>query len=543
MAAVVILVGTSLYGIAAPSVAGPYGYHNGEYVVRARHLLRDGAFVPVQTYGWRMYPRGHRYLDHPVLTTWLVALMMAVLGNHEYALRAAALLAYLASFILLARLVYRRYGPWQAALASWVYVLLPVNVWYGTLVDHGLPGIACALGFFICYFDWLDTARWRRGALALVCWALVAGFDWTPCWAALPIGLYLLRRAIRERGRHLAFLMLYVGAVLLPVAIHVCLILAFGQKSAILATAHQRATAPDYSTFVTVLLEIWRPMFGTPILGILGVWLLLLIVRGSRGTLRARDLVGPAFLFSAIAQAHAFKEEALMYHYRLVNCAVPVALALVDLAEEALHFTGAHLGARAQRWIGIAMGGATALLLSIAAGSALRESRAIGGRPGNSPTSTDNLTRIAFAERVLLETRPGDLLFLSTSMDYEGTTSVMPMAFDLDRDLKEGSLGELETTATQSECAAALAALNRLSPDDRKAFLRLAANHPLFAVGDYALIDLRSWRPSVAAESALPPDGLSLWRRYLVGPYPRLVRQNDSARATALTAEIESSSH
>src|SRR5262249_458591 len=155
-------------------------YHGGEYSIRARHTLRNGSILPGNYMGWEEPQKESYYLHHPVLTHQWVTLTFLVLGEHESSVRAAALLSCLPSLVWLLLLVYRYFGPWQAALAGWVYVLVPINVWFAPHMHQGYPGMAGALAFLYFYLRWAEEERFSFAALSLLCLMLGAGFDWDP---------------------------------------------------------------------------------------------------------------------------------------------------------------------------------------------------------------------------------------------------------------------------------------------------------------------------------------------------------------------------
>src|SRR5688572_21790382 len=154
-------LGGALYGVASPLIWGHYGYHCGEYSMRVRHTLRNGSILPGNSPGFRPPRAEDIYLHHPILTHQLATLTVSILGDREYAYRGAGLLASFASLIGLTLLVYRRWGPWQGALAAWIFTLVPIDVWFANHIDQGFPSIACFLFFLYFYLRWLEDQRLR----------------------------------------------------------------------------------------------------------------------------------------------------------------------------------------------------------------------------------------------------------------------------------------------------------------------------------------------------------------------------------------------
>ncbi|HEY3354830.1 MAG TPA: hypothetical protein VGQ83_16370, partial [Polyangia bacterium] len=474
-AAALGLVAGGLYGIAAPLTWGHHGYHGGEYVIRARHTLRHGALLPGNDPGWRPPAPSRAYLHHPILTHQLVTATVAVLGDHEYAVRGAGLLAALAALLLLAALVWRHWGPWPAALAAWVFVLVPLDVWFAAHIDPGFPSIAALLAFFWFYLAWLDEGRWRHALLACACAALAGGFEWSPYLAAAPVGLHALGRGLRRRGRSLAFVPLYALAVASPFALHLLLVRGAGQWADLMTSYAIRTYVPG--PFWPRLVELGGALVGAPLALVLAAWSVIAAGRIVRGRAAARDLVGVAFVVALAAYVLIFRGAVIIHGYRLLYAGVAGAIAAADLAL-ALGAAGARLSRRpaARPLTAAAVGLALLAAMAPAAAAALAESRRRGGIP-LWPAYDPELDRLAFAAVARAATRPGDVIAVHPT--FHGR---MELAATLDRDLRPvASLRDVRAPAAGGD-AGVLLELPALAAPEWAALAALAQRHAVVVV-------------------------------------------------------------
>ncbi|HJZ84117.1 MAG TPA: glycosyltransferase family 39 protein [Polyangia bacterium] len=519
---------SGLYGIASPFIFGHYGYHGGEYSTRARHTLRHGTFLPSNVPCAFPPPRESYYLHHPVLTHHLVTLTMALLGENEYAVRAGGLLASTAALAFLVLLVWRRWGPWQAVLAAAIYTLVPVDVWFANHMDPGFPSIACLLGFFLAYLRWLDDGRWRWGGLALLGMFMAGGFEWSPYLAALPIGLHVLAVGIWRGGRYLGFVPLYLLSVLVPLGVHFLIIYKTGHWAEFVSSYHIRTAGPEGKAFAQIMYGHALTMLG-PLLWVVAAWVILLIVRLAMGRLRARDLVGVAFLFAQLAYMPIFRGAIITHHYRFLYSGVVCALAVVDLAEAAAALAGWALPRRAtvaRVLAGGAVGLAVCALAIKPAWAALLESRLHGGIPEWGHYEPDS-AKIAFAEMVRDATRPTDLLLIHRTLSYR-----MELVYYLDREQPHlPSLGRaLSLPKEQLARALVLCVPAGLGADERRTLNELLRAHPSHQVDRYLMIDLRTTGPHIVIDRVFPPQRRTAAALYWVGPWPRLLRAEDKPR-------------
>lgn len=530
-----VLALSGLYGIDSPFVWGHYGYHGGEYSTRARNTLRHGSILPVNEPTFATPKPEQYYLHHPVLTHHLVTLTLVLLGDHEYSVRAAGLLACAACFLLLARLMWVHWGPFQAAVAAATFVIVPINVWFASHIDPGYPSIAALLAFFIFYLRWLSTERWRDAIGALMCAALAGGFEWSPYLAAVPIFLQALWTGVIRRGRFLAFVPLYSLAVALPLAAHALIVWKTGHVPEMLESYGIRTAGGLDQFFYRLSYEHAIAMFGRPLIVAIGLWLLLLTGRLASGRGRARDLVGVTFACALVLYVHIFREGALVHAYRYLYGGIVCAIAVCDLADacsSAIATRARHRGGGVRLLVSVAL---PAVILGATlqpAYSAWLESRAKGGSPFG--VYNPEAEKVPFAELVRDHSRPGDILYVHPSFTYQQET-----VYYLDRDARPSSLAAVAALPPERRINALLLCVPAaLSPEDRRLLSALARNHPVWLLSGYLMLDLRQPGAGVHAERPIAPADRSLTLRFLEGPYPHLQRAADPMTATMFAAEL-----
>ena len=169
-------------------------------------------------------PQGY-YLHHPPLLHLVIAILFAVLGEHEWVARLVPVGCSLASAVFLWLLVRNCLGTRTASLCTAVFAVLPMELRYGSMVNFEPCVLMLMLGTLWC-LRWHRVSGmpgWRYGALAFVvtglwvdwamylfvvglcaCWLLRSKdgdrrFAGIICLSALLSGaLYLLRIALLQ---------------------------------------------------------------------------------------------------------------------------------------------------------------------------------------------------------------------------------------------------------------------------------------------------------------------------------------------------------
>ena len=195
-----------------------------------------------------------RYLNHPPLLALQVAIPLALLGDHEWSARLVPILASLGSTLLLMTILARCGGALLGILGGLFFVMLPLTVHFGQMVDHVAPVQFLSLLMMHGYLHWSgaygrEAARTRRGALWYSLGAVVGiGTGWA---AVLMAGLLFGWHALRVlrgqgEGRLLPWLAAVPGAALAAVILHITAGVEgdFGMLGALLA---RRAEASDHA--------------------------------------------------------------------------------------------------------------------------------------------------------------------------------------------------------------------------------------------------------------------------------------------------------
>ena len=135
------------------------------------------------------------YATHPAGLVWVIAAAFKLFGESEFAARLTAIAASLLSLALLFDLVRRWMGLPMALLAGFAYAIMPLNVFFGRMVNHE-PFCMAAMLFALWCWQFLEappTPRTHRlshlagFALAIfVC----AAIDWPGFLFAALFSLY-----------------------------------------------------------------------------------------------------------------------------------------------------------------------------------------------------------------------------------------------------------------------------------------------------------------------------------------------------------------
>lgn len=544
--AAAVFIAIHLYGIASPFYYGHYGFHGGEHATWARGTLRFHTIYPVNMPGWAPPLARNYYIHHPVLPPQLTVLAFLVLGEHEYSIRIFAMLAPLVSLALVAALVWRWFGRFQAGFAALTFAIVPINVWYGSHMDHGFPSIAFLLGFLWFYLDWLETGRWRAAIFALVLQALAGFCEWSPYVAFPLLFAHTLWLALRRRGRFVTFAALQPLAVVVPLGVHVALVWRAGLWADWAAAYHTRTASIPYGAFARRMGEYGGTLYGWVLIVVTAAWVGLTLARLATGRARPRDLIGGTFLFALVVYAHTFHDAIITHAYRQLYGNVAATLAATEVVDTFVALVAARVaaGARPRALVrAAAVVGAVILLVPTArlARAGMLESRAHGGIPGWTVFNPE-LDKAVLARHVHEVTHPGDTIYFHASYSYPPPHR-KDCAFYYDKDLRERfPLAGLERlTPAERARAVVVLAPGALGHDEAAVYARLALQHPVFRVGAWAMLDLREARARYELVRMAPPapGARSGFRVYLDGPYPwpQLVADPEAAEAERAVLE------
>lgn len=194
-----------------------------------------------------------RYLNHPPLLALQVAVPLALFGDQEWAARLVPIVATVGSTLLLMAILTRCGGVLVGVLGGLFFVMLPLTVHFGQMVDHVAPVQFLSLLMLHGYLHWSGAygpgAHPRRGALWYSLGAVLGvGTGWAAVlMAGLVWGWHALRVARGEGdGRLLVWLTALPGVTLAAVILHITAGAGgdFGMLGALLA---RRAEASDFT--------------------------------------------------------------------------------------------------------------------------------------------------------------------------------------------------------------------------------------------------------------------------------------------------------
>jgi hypothetical protein len=516
-ALLLLLLAHGLYGAGGPFVWGHYGFHAGEYSTRARHTIRHHTIMPSNAPGWTQPDNPSYYLHHPILTHQLVTVSLLILGQREVAVRAAALFSTVIAYLLLVTLLWRYYGRWQAVLGGAMFVLVPVHVWFAAHMDPGMPGIACVLGMFLCYFRFAETGSLRAAVGAAALLSLAGLFEWSPFLAAFPIFLHALIKARHQPGRPRLFVALFVLGGLLPLALHAGIVIGYKHIPEMRESYMIRSGGPSFWRALQGVCLGGLEMYGAPVLVAMALWLLLLLKRAWQKELRLRDLLPVGFAFAIVVYSALLRNAVLVHLYRLLYGGSLAAFAAVEVTE-ALY---AALEGRTRFRASVCAAVALSLVVgtAICGGYALLESRRTGGVPMSTKYDPEMVPR-AFIQRVMSLTAPTDRVFV-----LSGLILRKDVYFDFDRDLVPvPSISWVNIQPSNERVHAVLVLLEPLHGWlEQQQLTAMKRRFPSWQIGPYTLVDLRNPNPAdpkhVYHEHLLPPPPRSLLLRYWQGPY------------------------
>src|SRR5712692_118463 len=140
------------------------------YAATRLAVTENNDFVPPE---WFRY-----YTNHPPLVPLFVSFSFRLFGEHEWAARLVPIIFSLGSTVLVYLLGIALGGHGLGLLSAFVYALLPMNAYFGRMVNHEAPTNFFALATALAYLRWHRTRRTAPFLLALA--ALVVGelCDW-----------------------------------------------------------------------------------------------------------------------------------------------------------------------------------------------------------------------------------------------------------------------------------------------------------------------------------------------------------------------------
>ncbi len=173
---------------------GMHDWNGAFYSQLARNLLRYPFDVhlgmPITGMGRSLPPPGEWsfYATHPPALVWLVAGSFGLFGESEAAARLVPISASLLSLGLFIWIVSHAYGPRIAVFSGAFYVVMPMSVYFGRMVNHEAVCLACMLAVVAVMMRVSSGGDGTRGrSVAWFAWvaAMVLGV-----WTDWPVSLF-----------------------------------------------------------------------------------------------------------------------------------------------------------------------------------------------------------------------------------------------------------------------------------------------------------------------------------------------------------------
>jgi hypothetical protein len=402
-------LGVSLYGIGGPF---PDGHYASTSVIgtAAFNMRRWHTWLPVQVYTDRFPGASSYYMHHPLGMYWLIWLLCAVFGFHDWVLRVPPLLYVSLTTWLLAKIGRELWGELAGGLAALAYVALPITLGYANYHDLEQPVM---FGTALATWGYLRYVRTWRERYAL---ASVLGFfyalnqDWAAyLWgAAFLAGLfvYLFLIPARRRNplrdlpiaRYWAFMCI---AAVVALAAEAAVLAVSGRFSDVLTSYSLRTAGADMPLSAVLKARQYRIELMFTGLGIaLGKLALpVIVLRAWRGRSHLELLPLP-LLFCAVVQYVVFKQGADIHifwpHYFASYFALGVGALAASAGDGARWLAGRLERARPGRpwlraapWVGLAVVALPVLLVLKDGLSLVRLARETGGRFAEVNLDTD----------------------------------------------------------------------------------------------------------------------------------------------------------
>lgn len=161
--------------------------------------------MPLVAVGENAAPQDRNiYATHPAGLVWVIAAAFRVFGESEFAARLTAIAASLLSVVLLFDLVRRWLGLPMALLCGFVYAIMPLNVFFGRMVNHE-PFCMAAMLLALWCWQALEappapgTRRFPRLAGFALAILFCAAIDWPGFLFAALFSLYAAYAWRRKR--------------------------------------------------------------------------------------------------------------------------------------------------------------------------------------------------------------------------------------------------------------------------------------------------------------------------------------------------------
>jgi len=293
----------------------------------ARNFVNYGflatKFAPIDSVNPQSPDEFIYYLNHPPLLEWLVALSFKAFGMNEFTARLVPFVFSFLTMVLLFFLAKRLWNGETALCVLAVFCVLPMGVFYGTLVD--VQGVLPLFFVILILFFYQKFVDGPGGiALVLLYAAFVIGMlsDWPVYYLAVLLPAYhiLMRRKHRLAVAALfplALAMLAAWVVYSNWVITGKVGLDVGRLQALALTrgSYYVPTLAGVSGVATRMGEIWLMFFTLPALIMLAAWLIAVpVMRLLRKGAKVYWIIWFFFVF-AVLHIALFIEPAQKHEY------------------------------------------------------------------------------------------------------------------------------------------------------------------------------------------------------------------------------------
>jgi 4-amino-4-deoxy-L-arabinose transferase-like glycosyltransferase len=161
----------ALWGVNAPFGDGHFAA-SASIGVAAENIWRHGIPYPLLTYNDSFPSGANYYMHHPLGLYWVMAVLVKVLGAHNWVLRLPAVAYSTLSTVFLYRLGRAIWGPLPGAIAAVAFASLPITLGFSSF--HAFEGpVIC--GLVVASWGYARFTQTWRTSYALVS---VAAFFW-----------------------------------------------------------------------------------------------------------------------------------------------------------------------------------------------------------------------------------------------------------------------------------------------------------------------------------------------------------------------------
>ena len=333
----VFFLACAAWEIAGPLLAGHYASSASVGII-AENMWKWRILGPVWEYtAARPGPEAY-YCHHPWGIFWTTALLMKVLGRHDFVCRLAPVLLSAATPPLLYGIGRAIWRPAAGAAAAIGFVVLPISLAFANFNALEVPLMAWTLLGLFGLVRHLQTYRRRFAVIATIGFTLAMNADW-PAFVLvseiLAFGLlrqYVLPQRVFGRvneRRYAALWIALASAAVLTFALHAILFLKAGKLTDLLAAYSLRSAGAEVPlSTVLASRRYWIELTFTPVAIVIGKLAAIVCALRLLATRREIEAIPLFYLGMAVFQYVVFKQGADVHVFWPHTFAAYFALAL-----------------------------------------------------------------------------------------------------------------------------------------------------------------------------------------------------------------------